>query len=76
MIFNEYNKFVYKQYLLSPEWKRLELKALKRADYRCEKCNSTKDLKCYHINFDNLYRETLEDLMVLCKNCKQIINDS
>ena len=69
MRFNSYNKFVYKQYLVSPHWKNLEKKALEKANYKCEKCSSVNDLKCYHRNFDNLYRETLDDLIVLCDKC-------
>ena len=69
MIFNSYNKFVYKQYLVSPHWKNLAKKALIKANYKCEKCGSINDLKCHHRNFDNLYRETLDDLIVLCYKC-------
>ena len=72
MKFNSYNKFVYKQYLVSQHWKNLEKKALEMANHKCEKCNSANDLKCCHKNFDNLYRETLYDLIVLCKYCKVI----
>ena len=71
MRFNSYNKFVYKQYLVSPHWKKLEIKALKRANYKCEKCGSDNNLKCQHRNFDNLYRETLDDLIILCDKCKK-----
>lgn len=70
MKFNSYNKFVYKQYLVSPHWKKLEEKAIERANYKCEKCGSSNDLKGYHRNLDNIYRETLKDLIVLCDNCK------
>jgi hypothetical protein len=69
MIFNSYNKFVYKQYLVSPHYKNLAKKALKMAMYKCEKCSSIYGLKCYHRNFDNLYRETLDDLIILCDQC-------
>ena len=71
MIFNSYNKFVYKQYLVSPLWKNLETKALIKANYKCEKCGFKNDLKCHHRNFDNLYRETLDDLIILCDKCKK-----
>ena len=71
MIFNDYNKFVFKQYLLSPEWKILESKALNRANYRCEKCGSENNFKCHHKSFKNLYKETFDDLIVLCDRCKK-----
>ena len=71
MTFNSYTKFVYKQYLVSPEWKRLSLKALKKADFKCEMCGSEKNIKCQHRNFKNLYRETLDDLIILCDQCKK-----
>jgi len=71
MKFNSYNKFVYKQYLVSPHWKILEIKVLKRANYKCEKCGSDTNLKCQHRNFNNLYRETLDDLIVLCNECSE-----
>jgi 5-methylcytosine-specific restriction endonuclease McrA len=69
MSFNSYNKFVYNQYLLSPEWKRLQLQALQRANHKCEKCGSDLNLQCHHKNFKNLYKETLDDLIVLCDQC-------
>ena len=71
MRFNSYNKFVYKQYLLSPEWKKLQLKTLDRANHKCEKCGSKDNLQCYHKNLKNLYRESLDDLIILCKSCKK-----
>ena len=71
MRFNSYNKFVYKQYLVSPHWKNLEEKALEKANYKCEKFDSTNNLKGIHKNLDNLYRETLDDLIILCGKCKK-----
>lgn len=69
MSFNSYNKFVYKQYLLSPEWKKLQLQAIQRANNKCEKCGSNTNLRCHHKNFNNLYRENLKDLIILCDRC-------
>ena len=73
MCFNYFKRFVYKQYLLSPEWKRLQLQALKKANLKCEKCGSDKNLQYHHKNSKILYRETLDDLIVLCDKCKENI---
>lgn len=70
MSFNSFNRFVYKQYLLSPEWKKLQLQALQRANFKCEKCGSDTNVECHHKNFYNLYRESLKDLIILCGKCK------
>jgi len=70
MSFNAYNRFVYKQYLLSPGWKKLQLQALQEANFKCEMCGSDTNLKCHHKNYNNLYRESLNDLIILCDRCQ------
>lgn len=71
----------YKAYLRSPAWQKLRVKvfdrALKNANSHnrfgvCEKCGYEPWKPClqlHHKNYDRIFRERLEDLILLCPNC-------
>jgi len=65
----ETNKQKYHAYLLSKSWalKRKKLKALRK--YKCEMCNSIKNLHVHHLHYKNIFHEKMEDLQLLCKAC-------
>lgn len=67
----------YQQYLDTIEWKTLTFQIYKRDNNRCRQCS--KDLSkingnVHHVNYDNVYMEKLEDLVLVCKNCHQLIH--
>lgn len=60
----------YRWYLKSPEWKERRLKALIRADYRCERCNKFGlELQVHHLSYANLGHERDDELQVVCVPC-------
>lgn len=62
-------KSTYKDYLKSEHWMVTRKAALRRANYRCQLCGSTKFLQVHHNNYKNLGHEKDTDLIVLCKYC-------
>lgn len=55
-------------YIKSEHWKEISSKF---KDYfgKCQLCSSTKNLQVHHNNYENLYKETDKDLIVLCQSC-------
>lgn len=69
------SKAEYKEYLNSPHWKEIRLKALARAGNRCQLCSSTDSLNVHHNTYRNRGNEDLKDLVVLCRNCHEKFHD-
>jgi hypothetical protein len=59
----------YKKYIQSPEWKKKREKAFEFLGRKCSKCKRTNNLDVHHINYDNLYEERINDVVVLCAVC-------
>lgn len=59
----------YRQYLNSPEWKKLRESFISHKGSKCEKCGSESNLQVHHLHYKNIFKEKFEDLMVLCKSC-------
>ena len=60
----------YRQYLLSPGWKRKRQEVLLRDDYTCQCCNKRKKkLHVHHHGYENIGDEPLSDLVTLCDLC-------
>jgi 5-methylcytosine-specific restriction endonuclease McrA len=59
----------YLRYLESPEWWRQRQRALRRAGYVCERCESSEGLEVHHRLYHNLGDEDTDDLEVLCGTC-------
>ncbi len=64
---NEREKF--QKYIKSKKWNILRRKVLNRDNYTCQFCNSKKDLIVHHITYNNLFNETLNDLITICYKC-------
>lgn len=60
---------LYRDYLLSPQWKLRRLEALKARAFRCQNCRTKKGLNVHHRHYRTLGAESLEDLDVLCEDC-------
>lgn len=60
----------YKEYLGSTHWRMVRKTALKNANYKCQACSARNVvLNVHHNNYDCLYREKPQDLIVLCRPC-------
>ena len=61
----------YKNYLLSDEWRKFRKEVLSTRT-KCQNCGcSVKNTipNIHHINYKNIFKETLEDVLVLCQDC-------
>jgi hypothetical protein len=56
----------YTDYLQSGWWKARRADAIRKAGYKCALCGSMVKLTVHHRNYDNLWRETDADIIVLC----------
>lgn len=61
----------YGQYLLSPEWKKIRKRILKRANYKCEICKVMKAYQVHHKHYKNIFNEKDKDLIAVCGTCHQ-----
>lgn len=70
-VINYVNKMNYKDFLQTPYWKAVSEKKVRKAQYRCELCNSQGVLNVHHRTYSHKGFEALhlEDLIVLCQNC-------
>lgn len=68
--------FDYHTYLRSPEWKLKRDAQCEAAGWRCQVCNSPKQLNCHHRTYDRIGNEIPDDLFVLCADCHQIFHDN
>lgn len=64
----------YNAYMRSPEWQHMRQKALRRAKYRCQLCNSPDFLHVHHRSYENLGNEDSADLTVLCTDCHRLFH--
>lgn len=62
----------YQEYLQTEEWKETRLKALKRADFKCQVCNKSDKLNVHHRTYENRGNEQNKDLTVLCEDCHKL----
>lgn len=69
----KHNCKLYKEYLQSPLWKIISSKVKWNANYRCEKCGSTKNLVTHHTSYEFKGVEFLafHTLQCLCSKCHE-----
>lgn len=66
----------YQEYLASNKWQELREEAIKRANGRCQLCNSTSDLRVHHRKYPKIYgTEPITDLTVLCNDCHAMFHE-
>jgi len=65
----------YKAYLQSDAWKEKRKQKLIYSNYECQICCSKRDLQVHHKHYRNIGYETLDDLIVLCKTCHELVKD-
>jgi hypothetical protein len=59
-------------YLRSDHWHALRLWALALAGYRCLRCKKGGRLDVHHRHYQTLWRETPDDVEVLCRTCHEV----
>jgi hypothetical protein len=59
----------YREYLQTEHWQQVRQRALRRAKYRCELCNSGTVMNVHHRSYAQLGYEDPKDLIVLCEPC-------
>lgn len=68
----------YHEYLESNYWKQVSLLVKKRADFRCQLCNSPHGLQAHHRSYQNRGRElegnNINDLICLCGACHRLFH--
>lgn len=66
----------YNDYLKTDYWKRVAEAVKKRADYKCQLCNSQHDLCAHHRDYSHRGNELnyLNDLVCLCRRCHEIFH--
>ena len=62
-------KSEYYAYLRSVQWKQKRQMAFDVYGKVCSLCNSRHDLEIHHRHYKNIFKEQIEDLMVLCESC-------
>jgi len=64
----------YADYLNSIDWKGVKTRLFQERGKRCELCNSARNIEVHHTTYKNIFREKMEDLMVLCFRCHRNIH--
>jgi 5-methylcytosine-specific restriction endonuclease McrA len=62
-------KAQYHKYLNSAQWKEKRKFALEFYGNRCALCGNRYDLEIHHRTYKNIFKEPMEDLMILCETC-------
>lgn len=60
----------YRWYLTTEHWKTFRLHALEEHGKICKDCGATDtSLHVHHLTYENLWEETLDDVVILCHSC-------
>lgn len=65
---------LYNEYLTTPEWHDLRIKIINRDKNLCQECFSKKANEVHHLHYRNVFKEKLEDLISVCKDCHNKIH--
>lgn len=59
----------YAKYLRSEDWKSRKEYLSQQWNNECACCKKNKNLHLHHLSYDNLGKETIRDVILLCKGC-------
>lgn len=65
----------YREYLISKKWNAIKIAVHYLYDNKCFICQDEIYLHVHHKNYDRLYHEDLDDLVLLCWNYHKIVHD-
>jgi len=71
----ELKRSEYHEYLQSEEWKKIRIERLEHDEYVCQLCGEEANT-AHHLNYENIYHETIEDLVSVCKPCHDYIHSN
>jgi len=72
---NHMRALKYSDYLLTEHWKHFAKEAIKHYKYKCVLCNAEHVvLHVHHKTYENLARETFNDVIVLCADCHKMVH--
>jgi len=66
-------KIARERYWQTRHWIAVREKRLRTDDYRCSRCKSEEELQVHHWKYE-LFAESNEDLMTLCRSCHEWIH--
>jgi 5-methylcytosine-specific restriction endonuclease McrA len=66
----------YKRYLLTPHWERVKKSAYGRFGKVCFSCSKTRKIEVHHLSYKNRGCENMEDLMLLCEDCHEMVHET
>lgn len=64
----------YKDYLETDHWKKLAEETKRLAGYRCQVCNSERNLNAHHRTYERKGDELQGDLVCLCDHCHALFH--
>lgn len=59
----------YVDYLKTEHWSKVRKMMLNKSAYKCQLCSSKEKLNVHHNNYNHMWNETENDLIVLCEKC-------
>ena len=72
----------YEKYIRSAKWKKVRGYRMKYDEFECQSplpmyqnCLESERLEVHHLTYDNLGRELLGDIVTLCQNCHDRVED-
>lgn len=66
---------LYTAYLVSDTWYRKRKEAMQRDGWKCQICESKKDLQVHHMSYEHLGEdEEINDLITLCRSCHEEVH--
>jgi len=66
----------YNKYLNSHHWRNKKAKYRRNLgeNFKCSKCGTAEHIHLHHTNYDRLYREKKEDIVLLCEYCHRVVH--
>lgn len=68
--------FKYHEYLNTGQWKEKRKLVLQRDNFTCQHCKIEPAYDIHHISYRTIYKEELNELMSVCRNCHREIHKS
>lgn len=65
----------YSEYISSVKWKATRKRILERDNNHCMLCHSEERLEVHHNSYENLFNESDDDLVTLCRECHERVTN-
>jgi len=64
-----HKELYYKKYIQSEIWRSFRNRIFKKRGFKCELCDSKKNLQLHHITYERIGKEDENDVIILCQEC-------